>query len=100
MNAMRALENPRCAAMTSGEDRELCVLDFGRLGLSGTEALSELLAMRAGVPILVGGQAPEAQSGAGRVRPLVRRSDSVEAFRLAVSRLRRTGAAMYLKLEF
>jgi len=100
MNAMRVLDTPRCAAMNSGGDQELCVLDFGRLGLSGTEVLNELLAMRAGVPILVGGRLPAASHGEGRVRHLVRRPGSLEAFRLAVSRLRRTGAAMYLKLEY
>jgi hypothetical protein len=100
MDPMTAHETPRCAAVKSGEDQELCVLDFGRLGLSGGEALNELLAMRAGVPILVGGRPPAARPGAGRVRHLVRRSDSLEAFRLAVCRLRRTGAALYLKLEY
>ena len=86
--------------MKSGEDRELCVLDVGRLGLSFTEALNELLAMRAGVPILVGGLAAVDECRRGRVHHLVRRSESLEAFRLAVSRLLRTGAAMYLKLEY
>jgi predicted lysophospholipase L1 biosynthesis ABC-type transport system permease subunit len=101
---MKAIQTPRCAAMKSGEDQALCVLDLGFLGLNGPEALNQLLAMQPGVPILVGGErAIEAMSGAGSaggVRHLVRRSHSLEAFRLAVSRLRRTGAAMYLKLEF
>ena len=100
MQSLKSLETPRCAAMKSGEDQELCVLEFGRLGLSGAEALNELLAMRAGVPILVGGRPPLANRGEGPVRHLVRRSNSLEAFRLAVTRLRRTGAAMYLKLEY
>jgi len=90
--------------MKSGEDQALCELDLGFLGLTGPEALSQLLAMQPGVPILVGGgRAIDAESGEGgtyRVRHLVRRSHSLEAFRLAISRLRRTGAAMYLKLEY
>jgi hypothetical protein len=100
-DAMRTIETPRCAAMKSGEDQALCELDLGFLGLSGPEALNQLLAMQPGVPILVGGgRAIEAGYGAGGVHPLVRRSHSLEAFRLAISRLRRTGAAMYLKLEY
>ena len=86
--------------MKSGEDRALCVLDLGFLGMSGPEALNRLLAMQPGVPILVGGgSAPEFAPGDG-VRHLVRRSHSLEAFQLAISRLRRTGAALYLRLEF
>jgi hypothetical protein len=99
-DAMGANQTPRCAAMKSGEDRALCVLDLGFLGLSGPEALNQLLAMQPGVPILVGGgRASESAQGEG-VRHLVRRSHSLEAFRLAISRLRRTGAALYLRLEF
>ena len=87
--------------MKSGGDQTLWELDLGFLGLSGPEALSQLLAMQPGVPILVGsGRAIDAGGGAHGVRHLVRRSHSLEAFRLAISRLRRTGAAMYLKLEF
>jgi hypothetical protein len=99
-DAMRENQMPRCAAMKSGEDQALCVLDLGFLGLSGPEALAALLGMQPGVPILVGGGAIDAASGASRVRHLVRRSHSLEAFRLALSRLRRTGAALYLRLEF
>ena len=100
MQATTSHCSARCAAMKSGEDRELCVLDFGRLGLTGAEALNELLAMRAGVPILVGGLFASDDGREGRVRHLVRRAESLEAFRLDVSRLRRTGAAMYLRLEY
>jgi hypothetical protein len=100
MDATTSSGAPRCAVMKSGEDQALCVLDLGRLGLGAAEALNELLAMRAGMPILVGGRARAAASGAGRVQHLVRCPDSLEAFRLAVGRLRRTGAAMYLKLEY
>ena len=99
MDATTSSGAPRCAVMKSGEDQALWVLDIGGLGLGVAEALNELLAMRVGMPILVG-RAPTAGPGAGRVRHLVRRSDSLEAFRLAVGRLRRTGAAMYLKLEY
>jgi hypothetical protein len=98
---MKSIGTPRCAAMKSGEDQALCELDLGFLGLSGPEALNELLAMRPGVPILVGGgRAIESACNTGGVRHLVRRSHSLEAFRLAVSRLRRTGAAMYLRLDY
>jgi len=97
---MGAIDKPRCVAMKSGEDHELCVLDLGFLGLSGPQALGQLLAMNPGVPILVGGgRAAESAPGDG-VRHLVRRSHSLEAFQLAISRLRRTGAALYLRLEF
>jgi hypothetical protein len=95
---MGAIGKPRCVAMKSGEDHELCVLDLGFLGLSGPQALGQLLAMNPGVPILVGdGRAVPEASG---VRRIVRRSHSLEAFRRTVSRLRQTGAALYLKLEF
>jgi len=104
MYAMKTNPMPRCAAMKSGEDRALCELDLGFLGLSGPETLSRLLAMQPGLPILVAsGRVIDAARGIGGapgVRHLVRRSHSLEAFRLALGRLRRTGAAMYLKLEF
>jgi hypothetical protein len=96
---MRAMETPRCVAVKSGEDHELCVLDLGFLGLSGPEALGRLLAMDPGVPILVGGRRAYESASSG-VRRIVRRSHSLEAFRRTVDRLRRTGAALYLKLEF
>ena len=96
---MRAMETPRCVAVKSGEDHELCVLDLGFLGLSGPEALGKLLAMDPGVPILVGGGRAY-ESASGDVRRIVRRSHSLEAFRRTIGRLRRTGAALYLKLEF
>jgi hypothetical protein len=87
--------------MKSGEDQALCELDLGFLGLTGPEALNRLLAMQPGVPILVGsGRAIENGYGADGVRHLVRRSHSLEAFRQVISRLRRTGATMYLKLEY
>ena len=89
---------PRCAAMKSGEDQALCVLDLGFLGWSGPQALDQLLAMNAGLPILVGnGRICPDEPGVGRI---VRHSHSLEAFRRAVERLRRTGAALYLKLEY
>jgi hypothetical protein len=98
---MKAIQTPRCAAMKSGEDQALCVLDLGFLGLNGPEALNQLLAMQPGVPILVGGgRGFDSASGAPGVRRIVRRSHSLEAFRRTVDRLRRTGAALYLKLEF
>jgi len=98
---MKTNATARCAAMKSGADQALCVLDLGFLGLSGPEALNKLLAMQPGVPILVGnGRAIDDAAGENGVRHLVRRSHSLEAFRLAISRLRRTGAALYLKLEF
>jgi hypothetical protein len=101
MNKTRTIEMPRCAAVKSGEDHELCVLELGFLGLSGPQALGELLAMQPGVPILVGGgRGIDAACGAPGVRRIVRRSHSLEAFRRTVDRLRRTGAALYLKLEF
>jgi hypothetical protein len=96
---MGTIETPRCAAVKSGEDHELCVLDLGFLGLSGPEALGKLLAMQPGVPILVGGGRAQDAAGAGVCR-IVRRSHSLEAFRRTVNRLRRTGAALYLKLDF
>jgi hypothetical protein len=97
---MKMIDTPRCAAMKSGEDQALCELDLGFLGLTGPEALQRLLAMDAGMPIFVGaGRIADAAPGEA-VRPLVRRAYSLEAFRLAIDRLRRTGAAMYLKLEF
>ena len=95
---MGAIDKPRCVAMKSGEDHELCVLDLGFLGLSGPQALGQLLAMNPGVPILVGGgRAGDAASG---VRRIVRHSYSMDSFRLAIDRLRQTGAALYLKLEY
>ena len=95
---MGAIDKPRCVAMKSGEDHELCVLDLGFLGLSGPQALGRLLAMNPGVPILVG--KARASDGASGVRRIVRHSYSMDAFRLAIHRLRRTGAALYLRLEF
>ena len=84
--------------MKSGEDHALCVLDLGFLGLSGPQALGQLLAMNPGVPILVG--SGRASDGASGVRRIVRHSYSMDSFRLAIDRLRQTGAALYLKLEF
>jgi len=95
---MEAIDTPRCAAMKSGEDQALCVLDLGFLGLTGPQALAQLLAMDAGVPILVGGRRTDYDVPG--VRRIVRRSYSMAAFRLAIRRLRQTGAALYLKLEF
>jgi hypothetical protein len=98
---MKMTDTPRCAAMKSGEDHELCVLDLGFLGLTGPQALSQLLAMDAGLPILVGrGCRFDAEAGAAGVRRIVRRSHSLEAFRRTIGRLRQTGASLYLKLEF
>jgi hypothetical protein len=87
----------------------LCAFDFTRMGLSGLDAASALLAMQAGLPIVIAareqarGRADKAESktrpAKSKVRRIERRAQSMAEFRATVQHLRRTGAPMHLELE-
>jgi len=81
-------------------DIDLCEADFARFGLEGVEALRALLAMRPGVPLLVARRAPGQRAQSKIVRGILRRPADLDEFRDTLFRLRRTGAALYLRLEF
>ena len=87
---------------TAGPERDidLCEADFGRFGLDGVEALRALLAMQPGVPLLVARRSPEQRVQSRGVSGMLRRPGNLEEFRDTVQRLRRTGAALYLRVEF
>ena len=97
--AVAALVAMSGAAADPGDDLELCVADFARFGFTGLEALGELLAIRAGVPIAISTRKPAGKADPSAVRCMVRRPGNSDEFRVTVQRLRRTGGAMYLRLE-
>lgn len=94
-----ALVGMRDAAADAGDDHELCIADLGLFGLSGADALGELLALHAGVPIVIPASGSWRKSETSVVRSIVRRPASIEEFRATVRRLRRTSGSMYLRLE-
>lgn len=81
-------------------DIDLCEADFGRFGLDGIEALRALLAMQPGVPLLVARRAPAQRVQQRAVRSILHRPGTLDDFHDTVQRLRRTGASLYLRLEF
>ena len=81
-------------------DIDLCEADFSCFGLEGIEALRALLAMQPGVPLLVARRVPGQRVQSRVVRGILRRPADLGEFRDTLMRLRRTGAALYLRLEF
>jgi hypothetical protein len=81
-------------------DIDLCEADFGRFGLEGVDALRALLAMQPGVPLLVARRTPAQRVQERVIRSLLHRPGNLDDFRDIVQRLRRTGASLYLRLEF
>lgn len=97
--AVATLVAVRGAAADLDDDLELCMMDFARFGLTGLEALGELLSVRAGIPIVIAARKPAAKPETSAVRCILRKAGDPDEFRAIVRRLCRTGGAMHLRLD-